>query len=267
MSDNGRSEARGGRNRSRSPRRDRAPRRDTRYRSRSPFRRDEREGGRGGDRGRNDRDRDERRPDFRGREPPKGPRGGGAGGPRRDVKPVRAESPVEAPDVEMKEEKQKPEGMDDETWEMAKVMGVRWVQVDEEHKGAWECEELWRATRQADGGPTVHEPTGRIQQAAFAGEGVRGRGVAGLFIFWNGVWDAPQLYTRIALVLGLHLTDHYTIGVERGTRYTAYMLGRLQPYRKQATQALGCSASRTARCGAINSGARSIWVHDLSLHH
>ncbi|KAF9700973.1 hypothetical protein EKO04_000273 [Ascochyta lentis] len=114
------------RNRSRSPRQERGGRRDGgRYRSRSPFRRDE--GGRGG-RGRGDRN-DRGRNDDRG--PPKGPRGGP--GPRQPpsntsrplpkaIKPDPFEDD-EPKDVVMKEERIKPEGMDDETWEMAQVMG------------------------------------------------------------------------------------------------------------------------------------------------
>ncbi|KAI8943745.1 hypothetical protein NX059_001725 [Plenodomus lindquistii] len=126
------------RNRSRSPRRDRGGNRrdnNARYRSRSPFRRDE--GGRG-DRGRGGggaRGRDDRtstRPDHaRARSPPKGPRGpssippprvsGGKppSGPRGDV--FKREDSLE--DTEMKEERQKPEGMDDDEWEMLCTMG------------------------------------------------------------------------------------------------------------------------------------------------
>ncbi|CAA9963901.1 DUF1777 multi-domain protein [Pyrenophora teres f. maculata] len=131
------------RNRSRSPR-ERGGRRDApRYRSRSPFRRDDREsGGRGGDRSRGGHDRGRGRDDRRGGrddranagdrspQPPKGPRAGvrgpfgGAGkpptGPRASV-----DAPVKeaTPDVEMKDERQKPEDMDDDEWEMLKVMG------------------------------------------------------------------------------------------------------------------------------------------------
>ncbi|CBX90522.1 hypothetical protein IAQ61_002021 [Plenodomus lingam] len=133
------------RNRSRSPRRDRgAPRREnnTRYRSRSPFHRDEGgradrgrgSGGGGGARGRDDRystrapypDRDRNRA----RSPPKGPRGANAvplsrtsdklpSGPRGDVF-KKEDSPS---DTEMKEERQKPEGVDDDDWEMMCTMG------------------------------------------------------------------------------------------------------------------------------------------------
>jgi len=132
------------RNRSRSPR-ERGGRRDARYRSRSPFRRDEREngGGRGGDRGRGGHDRGRGRDDRRGGrddrpsigdrspQPPKGPRAGGARAPFGGVtKPptgprVAADTPVKeaTPDVEMKDERQKPEDMDDDEWEMLKVMG------------------------------------------------------------------------------------------------------------------------------------------------
>ncbi|KAH9883116.1 hypothetical protein J1614_000486 [Plenodomus biglobosus] len=133
-------------NRSRSPRRDRgASRREnnTRYRSRSPFRRDE--GGRGdrgrgasgagagsGGRGRSDRPSSHTPyPDReRARSPPKGPRGANAishprtfgkppSGPRGDVF-KKDDSPA---DAEMKEERQKPEGMDDDEWEMLCTMG------------------------------------------------------------------------------------------------------------------------------------------------
>ncbi|KAF2826170.1 hypothetical protein CC86DRAFT_370253 [Ophiobolus disseminans] len=119
-------------NRSRSPRRERGGgRHEKRYRSRSPIRRD-------------DRDKDGvREPRGRGRgghdrpDAPRGPRGGASApsGPRRSdfaprggpVKPPR--EPVEpvkkedSPDVEMKETAQKPEDMDDDTWEMKKIMG------------------------------------------------------------------------------------------------------------------------------------------------
>lgn len=134
------------RHRSRSPR-ERGGRRDNRYRSRSrsPYRKDEREGpGRGGDRGRSGagydrgRDRDDRRggrddrSSFRDRspQPPKGPRGSARGPFVGAVKPPTSpRSPAdtnledETPDVEMEDEKQKPEGMDDEEWELLKVMG------------------------------------------------------------------------------------------------------------------------------------------------
>ena len=117
-------------NRSRSPRQDRGGRRGGgHFRSRSPFRRDERdrEGGRG-DRGRSDRN-DRGRHDTRG--PPKGPRN--APGPRQPPsnnsrpppKAIKSDpfDEEETEDVVMKEERVKPEGMDDETWEMAQVMG------------------------------------------------------------------------------------------------------------------------------------------------
>lgn len=118
------------RKRSRSPRGDRGGRRDGgRYRSRSPFRRDERDSDRGrGDRGRsdgggrnNDRNND--------RAPPPGPRSTGARGappaarpPPKAVKPERFDD-EESKDVTMKEQPARPEGMDDETWEMAQTMG------------------------------------------------------------------------------------------------------------------------------------------------
>lgn len=131
------------RNRSRSPRRERGGRRDNRYRSRSPRRRDE--AGRG-DRGRGDHARDRGRDDTgrsfperdRARSPPKGPRASAAppsrpndsrpsggpvrppAGPRAAVNTVKKE---DSPDVVMKEELQKPEDMDDDTWEMQKMMG------------------------------------------------------------------------------------------------------------------------------------------------
>jgi U4/U6.U5 tri-snRNP-associated protein 3 len=137
------------RNRSRSPRRDRgggggSNRRDNRYRSRSPIRREERDGGRGGDRGRGGRGRDDRprgdRTNFsnRDRSPaaPKGPRISGLNpngprpysGPRTPASEIRARTPdvvkkEETPDVEMKDEKQKSEDVDDDTWEMMKTMG------------------------------------------------------------------------------------------------------------------------------------------------
>jgi U4/U6.U5 tri-snRNP-associated protein 3 len=130
------------RNRSRSPR-ERGPYREpARHRSRSPYRRDDRDdGGRGGrgrggrgrggrgrgggdrgpgreDRGRNYHDRDDDRA------PPTGPRGApyarAPTGPRASTDSAKKE---EAPDVVMKEPMQRPEGMDDETWEMHQVMG------------------------------------------------------------------------------------------------------------------------------------------------
>ncbi|KAL1601570.1 hypothetical protein SLS60_006485 [Paraconiothyrium brasiliense] len=130
-----------GRNRSRSPRRDRGDRRGG-YRNRSPP-------GRGGDRDRDRRDRGDRDGDRAGnirhdrdkdsrdsrpnREPPKGPRGAPSG-PRRDFNsgapkpptgPRGVASPEEDEDVKMEEQPQRerPEGMDDDTWEMAQVMG------------------------------------------------------------------------------------------------------------------------------------------------
>ncbi|CAN9094417.1 unnamed protein product [Alternaria alternata] len=113
-------------NRSRSPH-ERGSRRDARYRSRSPFRKDERDSGsrggqgrgRGHDRGRGRDDRraggregrDEERPshrDNRDRSPPKGP---------------QAEADEDKPDVEMADTRQKPDDMDDDEWEMLQVMG------------------------------------------------------------------------------------------------------------------------------------------------
>ncbi|KAF9732027.1 hypothetical protein PMIN06_000190 [Paraphaeosphaeria minitans] len=135
-----------GRYRSRSPRRDGGDRRSG-YRDRSPP-------GRGGDRGRGrgrggrgrggwdgdrggDRrqynDRDGRDPRSN-REPPTGPRSVPSG-PRRDFnsggapKPPAdsraAASPEADEDVNMEEQpqRQRPEGMDDDTWEMAQAMG------------------------------------------------------------------------------------------------------------------------------------------------
>jgi U4/U6.U5 tri-snRNP-associated protein 3 len=126
------------RNRSRSPRRGGGQRGDNRYRSRSPVRKDDRERDgarepRGRGRGGRDRDQDSHR-----RDAPRGPRGGGAAppsGPRKSdfaprggpVKPPSAPRDAvkkeETPDVEMSEDAQKPEDMDDDTWEMQKMMG------------------------------------------------------------------------------------------------------------------------------------------------
>ncbi|KAI4679295.1 uncharacterized protein J4E84_008323 [Alternaria hordeiaustralica] len=139
-------------NRSRSPQ-ERGARRDNRYRSRSPFRKDERDGGVRGGRGRGrgghdrGRGRDDRRgggggrderPNFRDRspQPPKGPRSDNAPparssrppptGPRSStvdpINPIKREEEA-SPDVEMKDERQKPEDMDDDEWEMLKIMG------------------------------------------------------------------------------------------------------------------------------------------------
>jgi U4/U6.U5 tri-snRNP-associated protein 3 len=115
------------RNRSRSPRRERGGRRDNpRHRSRSPLRGDgrDKDGAREQrGRGRGDRDRDQ---DRDRRDAPRGPRGGAS--PPREPRggPVKAPPVVkkeETPDVEMKDDAQKPEDMDDETWEMKKMMG------------------------------------------------------------------------------------------------------------------------------------------------
>jgi U4/U6.U5 tri-snRNP-associated protein 3 len=126
------------RNRSRSPRRERGGRRGgERYRSRSPARKDGRE--RDGAReprgqGRGDRDRDQ---DSQRRDTPRGPRGGASapsglrksdfaprgGSVKPPVVPRDAVKEEETPDVEMKEDAQKPEDMDDDTWEMKKMMG------------------------------------------------------------------------------------------------------------------------------------------------
>lgn len=135
------------RNRSRSPRRDGGGRRDNRYRSRSPFRRDERDsGGRGGrsrgERGRGRARDDGGRSDYRAdrdRAPPTGPRSGAPpprpndsrpahGGPVKPPSGPRSAANVvkdaeESPDVEMREDKEKPEDMDEDTWEMMKTMG------------------------------------------------------------------------------------------------------------------------------------------------
>jgi U4/U6.U5 tri-snRNP-associated protein 3 len=125
------------RNRSRSPRRDRGGRRDNRYRSRSPVRKDDRDSHgarepRGRGRGDQNRDQDRDR-----RDAPRGPRGGASAptGPRRSDfvprgGPVKAPSAPrdvikkeQSPDVEMKEDAQKPEDMDDDTWELQKMLG------------------------------------------------------------------------------------------------------------------------------------------------
>lgn len=133
------------RNRSRSPRRERGGRRDRRNRSRSLGRREENERDdarevKGGSKGDRDYDRDHDRDDRRRRDPPRGPRGGTSAptGPRRpDLQPrggstkppsgPRASKDIvpkeDTPDVEMTEVMQKPEDMDDETWEMKKTMG------------------------------------------------------------------------------------------------------------------------------------------------
>ncbi|KAL5117066.1 hypothetical protein ACEQ8H_005025 [Pleosporales sp. CAS-2024a] len=114
------------RNRSRSRRRDRGGRRDNpRHRSRSPH-------------GANDGDKE---PRGRGRDPPRGPRTANNNppppsaptGPRRSdyaprggpAKPAPAPAVHQdpSPDVAMKEAAQKPEDMDDETWELKKLMG------------------------------------------------------------------------------------------------------------------------------------------------
>lgn len=125
-----------GRNRSRSPpRRDRGGGGDRRggYRNRSPYGRDgDRDrrdrGGRGGGRGDRRHDRDSR--STRGG-PPTGPRGAPTG-PRRDLRsdgppagPRAVASPEEPKDTKMedKPKRERPEGMDDDTWEMAQVMG------------------------------------------------------------------------------------------------------------------------------------------------
>ncbi|KAI4706516.1 hypothetical protein J4E89_008934 [Alternaria sp. Ai002NY15] len=138
-------------NRSRSPQ-ERGSRRDNRYRSRSPFRKDERDSGARGGRGRGrghdrGRGRDDRRgggggrderPNFRDRspQPPKGPRSDNAPparsarppptGPRSStvdpINPIKKEEEA-SPDIEMKDERQKPEDMDDDEWEMLKIMG------------------------------------------------------------------------------------------------------------------------------------------------
>jgi U4/U6.U5 tri-snRNP-associated protein 3 len=125
-------------NRSRSPPRGGGQRGDNRYRSRSPVRKDDRERDgarepRGRGRGGHDRDQDSHR-----RDAPRGPRGGGGAppsGPRKSdfasrggpVKPPSAPRDVvkkeETPDVEMREDAQKPEDMEDDTWEMQKMMG------------------------------------------------------------------------------------------------------------------------------------------------
>jgi U4/U6.U5 tri-snRNP-associated protein 3 len=109
--------------------------RRNRNRSRSPVRRDERDKDgarepRG--RGRSDRDQDRERRDV-----PRGPRGGASApsGPRRSdftprsglLKPSPAPREVikneETPDVEMKEDEQRPEDVDDDTWELMYTMG------------------------------------------------------------------------------------------------------------------------------------------------
>ncbi|KAF2797443.1 hypothetical protein K505DRAFT_322560 [Melanomma pulvis-pyrius CBS 109.77] len=123
-------------NRSRSPRRDRGGRRsDNRYRSRSPLRGNDRDrgGGRGGRGDRNGRDDRSRNDNFHGREPPKGPRGGGSrntdyrpGGPVKTPVQLKEDARVEIEepkDVQMEDQANRPEDMDDETWEVLKTMG------------------------------------------------------------------------------------------------------------------------------------------------
>ncbi|KAF2878583.1 hypothetical protein BDV95DRAFT_557866 [Massariosphaeria phaeospora] len=125
------------RDRSRSPRRERGGRRDKRYRSRSPIRRD-REGSERAGSAKNE-------PEARGREPPKGPRGGGSsrgkpdhhsGGP---VKPASTPQPVvkqeEFPDVDMDATaQQKPAAMDPDEWEMMQIMGFNGFKTTKQTK-------------------------------------------------------------------------------------------------------------------------------------
>ncbi|CAI6333763.1 unnamed protein product [Periconia digitata] len=126
------------RNRSRSPRYERGGR-GGRYRSRSPVRRNGRDGGdrdfERNDR-RQDRDRGGPRDSRPSRDAPKGPRGAPSG-PRKDLNahPGSSKPPTgprgdakheESKDIPMEDEqpaRQRPEGMDDETWEMAQMMG------------------------------------------------------------------------------------------------------------------------------------------------
>jgi U4/U6.U5 tri-snRNP-associated protein 3 len=119
------------RNRSRSPRRERGGRRseNNRYRSRSPIRRKER-GADGDGRG----DRDDKRGDFRGGWGPR-PSGNNGGQRDRDNKPNvpkpsgpgKAASAIQnrlnEPEDVVMADSNRPEGMDDETWEMRKTMG------------------------------------------------------------------------------------------------------------------------------------------------
>lgn len=116
------------RNRSRSPRGDRSGRREGgRYRSRSPLRRDERDSDRGrSDRGRGGRDAHNNDRNDRG--PPSGPRSqaGARGAPppaRAAPRAVKPEDDEESKDVVMRTAPERPEGMDDETWEMVQTMG------------------------------------------------------------------------------------------------------------------------------------------------
>ncbi|KAJ4378635.1 hypothetical protein N0V86_005505 [Didymella sp. IMI 355093] len=113
------------RNRSRSPRGERGGRREGgRYRSRSPSRRDERD-----DRGRGDRGRGGRNNDGNDRGPPSGPRSNAA--PTRAPPPntraapraIKPEEDEDSKDDVMKEAPARPEGMDDETWDMMQTMG------------------------------------------------------------------------------------------------------------------------------------------------
>ncbi|KAF2015319.1 hypothetical protein BU24DRAFT_421623 [Aaosphaeria arxii CBS 175.79] len=106
------------RNRSRSPRHERGGRRSdkNRFRSRSPARGDERD--------------EKPSRDGRGaREPPKGPRGPGGNYRGRDNRsggPVKAEVKSEEPeDVKMTDAAARPDDMDEDTWEMMKVMGFK----------------------------------------------------------------------------------------------------------------------------------------------
>ncbi|KAJ4402486.1 hypothetical protein N0V91_007200 [Didymella pomorum] len=114
-------------NRSRSPRGDHGGRREGgRYRSRSPFRRDERDSGRG----RNDGGRGGRNNDRSDRGPPTAPRSQpGARGPpppsaaRVAPRTIKPEVDEDVEDDIMREAPSRPEGVDDETWEMMQTMG------------------------------------------------------------------------------------------------------------------------------------------------
>jgi U4/U6.U5 tri-snRNP-associated protein 3 len=114
------------RKRSRSPRDERRDKKKQ-YRVRSPVRRDNKKGSSRDSRHKGDGPRGGDIPSGP-RGAPSGPRGGSrsSGGNRADTNTDIATSVEESKDVAMEEAKpkrEKPEGMDDETWEMMQVMG------------------------------------------------------------------------------------------------------------------------------------------------
>jgi hypothetical protein len=127
--------------------------------------------------------------------------------------------------------------------------GVCGVQVDQEHQSAGKREEFWHPAGQDDGGAPVYESTGWIQQATFAGQGVKGCRVAGYSLLVTGVLEMGRGYASF-----IHLDR---------ARSWIMLAGSLCDWRCTGQGRL-CELHTCHE--AIGSNTRSICVSNISLH-